>query len=112
MKTRLSRLSEEERAEALLLIGTLEAPAIGDKNTLMARFGKLIAKADSYDPLTYDSEVLQCHYDIYRNVWNEASELRSNGGLLELGKKIQCPVIAIHVSYDPHPVRSYFLRID
>ena len=61
MKKRLSRLSEEDRAEALLLIETLEDPAIGDKNTLMARFGKLISKADSYDPLPYDSEVLQYH---------------------------------------------------
>ena len=106
MKTRLSRLSEEDRAEALLLIETLEDPAIGDKNTLMARFGKLISKADSYDPLPYDSEVLQYHYDIYRNVWNEASELRSKGELSELGKKIQCPVVAIHGSYDPHPAEG------
>jgi len=95
MKTRLSRLSEEDRAEALLLIGNLEDSAIGDKNTLMARFGKLISKADSYDPLPYDSVVL-----------HEASELRSNGELLGLGKKIQCPVIAIHGSYDPHPAEG------
>ncbi len=87
MKTRLSRFSEEDRAEALLLIGTLEDPAIGGEDTLMARFEKLISKADSYDPLPYDSEVLQCHYDIYRNVWNEASELRSNGELWSLARK-------------------------
>jgi len=103
MKTRLSRLDEEGRAEALSLMETLNDPAIGDKNTPMARLGKLISKADSYDPLPYDSEMLECQYDIYQNVWKQASELRSSGELLELGKRMQCPVVAIHGDYDPHP---------
>ena len=102
MKTRLSRLGEEGRAEALSLMETLNDPAIGDKNTPLARLGMLISEADSYDPLPYDSEVLECQYDIYQNVWKQASELRSSGKLLELGKKIQCPVVAIHGDYDPH----------
>jgi len=33
----------------------------------------------------------------------EASQLRSGGELLNLGKKIRCPVVAIHGDYDPHP---------
>ena len=102
MQTRLGRLSEEERAEAISLMETLTDTATGDKDTLMARLGKSISKADSYDPLPYDSEVLECQYDIYRNVWKQARELRSSGKLLELGKKIQCPVVAIHGDYDPH----------
>ena len=102
IETRLSRLSEEGKTEALSLIETLNDPAIGDKNTPLARLGKLIGEADSYDPLPYDSEVLECQYDIYQNVWKQASELRSSGKLLELGKKIQCPVVAIHGDYDPH----------
>jgi len=102
MKTRLSRLREEEREEALSLLETLNAPAIEDKNTLMARFGKLISKADSYNPLPLDSEILECQYDIYQSVWEQARELRSSGKLLELGKRIQCPVVAIHGDYDPH----------
>jgi len=36
-------------------------------------------------------------------VWNEASRLRQSGKLLEFGKHIQCPVVAIHGDYDPHP---------
>ena len=54
-------------------------------------------------PLPYDDEVLECQYDIYQNVWKQAEELRSSGKLLQLGKKIQCPVVAIHGDYDPHP---------
>ena len=102
MKTRLSRLSQEEKAEALLLIKTLNDPTIGDKNTPMARLGKLISKADSNDPLPHKSEILECQYDIYQNVWEQARKLRSSGKLLELGKKIQCPVVAIQGDYDPH----------
>ena len=106
MKTRLGRLSEDERAEALSLMETLNDPAIRDKNTSMAQLGKLIAKADSYDPLPYDSEVLECQHDIYQNVWGQARELRNSGKLLELGKNIQCPVVAIHGDYDPHPAEG------
>ena len=103
MSTRLSRLSEGEKAEALSLMDTLNDPCIEDKNTPMARLGKLISKADSYDPLPHDSEILECQYDIYQSVWGQASKLRSSGKLLELGKRIQCPVVAIHGDYDPHP---------
>ena len=103
MGIRLSRLSEDERAEALSLMDTLNNPATSDKNTPLAQLGKLIAKADSYDPLTLDSEVLECQYDIYQNVWKQAKELRSSGKLLELGRNIQCPVVAIHGDYDSHP---------
>ena len=68
----------------------------------MAQLGKLISKADSYDPLPYDSEVLEYQYDIYKNVWKQASDLRSKGELSRLGKNIQCPVVTIQGDYDPH----------
>jgi pimeloyl-ACP methyl ester carboxylesterase len=106
MKTRLNRLSEEDRAKALLLIHSLEDPVMEDKGDLLMRLGKLISKADSYDPIPYKSYVLGCRYDIYKNIWEQASELRSNGGLLEYGKKIQCPVVAIHGEFDPHPAEG------
>ena len=102
MKIRLSRLGGEEREEALSLTETLGNPDVEDKNTPMARLGELIARADSYDPLPHDSEILEYRYDIYRSVWDQARELRSSGRLLELGKGIQCPVVAIHGDYDPH----------
>ncbi len=101
--TRLIRLDEEERIEVLSLIETLNNPATEDKNTLMARFSQLMLKADSYDPLPHDSELLECQYDINRNVSREAEKLRSSGELLRMGKKIQCPVLAIHGAFDPHP---------
>jgi len=102
MKTRLDRLSEGERDEALALMEALNDPAVNDRNTPFARLGELISRADSYDPLPHDSEILEYRYDIYQGVWEQASELRSSGKLLRLGERIQCPVVAIHGDYDPH----------
>ena len=102
-ETRLSRLSEEDRREARSLMETLNDPAVGDKNTPMAQLGKLFTRADAYNPLTLDTEDLEVQYHIYQNVWNDAVALRSSGELLKLGKQIQCPMVAIHGDYDPHP---------
>ena len=101
--TRLSRLSEEERVEVLSLTETLNTPVTGDKNAALARLGELMARADSYDPLPHESEVLAYQYDTYRSVWEQARELRKQDEFLELGKQIRCPVVAIHGDYDPHP---------
>ena len=103
MQTRLSRLSIEEKAEVLSLMEALTDPARGDKNLSLARFGKLISKADSYDPLPHKSEGLECQYDVYQNIGEQAQKLRKSGELLGYGKKIQLPVVAIHGDYDPHP---------
>jgi pimeloyl-ACP methyl ester carboxylesterase len=102
-QTRLSRLSAEEREQALSLMQSLNDPAIQDKNTPLARLGKLLSRADAYDPLPHGDEILECRYDIYQGVWEQASELRSSGKILNLGKRIKCPVVAIHGDYDPHP---------
>ena len=102
MKTRLSRLNEKDRSEVHTLGKTLDDPAVSDKNMSFARLGKLISRADSYDPLPQNNEVPECQYNIYQSVWPDASKLRSSGKLLELGKQIQCPVVAIHGDYDPH----------
>ncbi|MFZ3386719.1 MAG: alpha/beta hydrolase [Candidatus Hydromicrobium sp.] len=103
METRLSRLDTEERSEIQTLIESLNDSSIEDKNTLMSRLGRLMFKSDSYNPLPYRNEVLEYYYHIFRSVWKDAEELRASGELLKLGKQIQCPVVAIHGDYDPHP---------
>jgi len=103
METRLSRLDTEERSEIQTLIESLNDSSIEDKNTLMSRLGRLMFKSDSYNPLPYRNEVLEYQYHIFRSVWKDAEKLRASGELLKLGKQIQCPVVAIHGDYDPHP---------
>ena len=102
MTTRLSHLSEEDREEILSLMVSFSNPASKDMNKLMARFGELMTKADSYSLLPGDIEVLETSYDINQTVWRQAEELRNSGELLEMGKEIECPVLAIHGDYDPH----------
>jgi len=67
------------------------------------RFGELMNKADSFSPLPDVTGGLESNPDIYQKVWTEAGKMRSSGELLQLGNKIQCPVVAIHGDYDPHP---------
>jgi len=102
MNTRLTRLSEKERGEIRSLMKNFNTPSCRYKNAVLSRFGVLISKADSYDPLPLENEILECNYIISKKVWEQASALRRNGKLLELGEKIQCPVVAIHGDYDPH----------
>jgi len=106
MKTRLGRLSKDEKRELLKLMKTLKDPTIQDKNMVLKKFSKLISKADSYDPLKSGSEEIDCNFQVYHSVWKDAEDLRRSEKLLKLGKKIQCPVIAIHGEYDPHPYKG------
>jgi pimeloyl-ACP methyl ester carboxylesterase len=106
LKTRLNRLSEEERREVISLQEVLDDPAVESNSAAFARFGALFSKADAYDPIIDESEPIDCQVDIFQNVWKEASELRRSGLLLELGKQIECPVVAIHGDYDPHPAEG------
>ena len=103
METRLSRLGRQAGSEVASLMTALEDPSTPDKNALFSRLGRLMSESDTYDPLFKGSEILEYRYDIYKGVWPQAAELRRSGGLLELGERIRCPVVAIHGDYDPHP---------
>ncbi len=97
MKTRLSRLTEEEQ---------YDVEALKDKNNSWAQLTKYLPKMDSYCPLPHHNDVIDFQFNIYESVWPEAAALRKSGKLLELGKHIQCPVVAIHGDYDPHPAEG------
>lgn len=103
MTTRIDRLSEQDRIQVFSITESLNHTATKDKNDLMEQIGDLMLKADAYDPILGETDIIECQYDVYQSVWEQASKLRKEGRLLELGKKIQCPVVAIHGDYDPHP---------
>jgi pimeloyl-ACP methyl ester carboxylesterase len=68
--------------------------------------GLLASIADTYDPILNLSEaydMISTKGDVFQSVWTTAAEWRRNGKLLELGQHIQCPVVAFHGDYDPHP---------
>ncbi|MEE8583140.1 MAG: alpha/beta hydrolase [Dehalococcoidales bacterium] len=103
MDTRLNRLGQRAGRKVVSTMAALEDPTTPDKGGLFALMGKLMTKADSYDPLPRSDEVLEYRHDIYKGVWPQAAELRRSCVLLELGRRIRCPVVAIHGDYDPHP---------
>ncbi|MHB8119740.1 MAG: alpha/beta fold hydrolase [Methanothrix sp.] len=116
MQTRLSRLNEKEGSQVRSIFAILDEQDHGDydnKERALARMGELLSKTDAFDPInpidtngcksTEMDAITSCHADIYQSVWKEASHLRQTGELLQLGKKILCPVIAIHGDWDPHP---------
>jgi pimeloyl-ACP methyl ester carboxylesterase len=106
-KTRLDRLDAEAKREVYSLVKDLNDDVVSDKkNKLLARLGELFTKADAYDAITLDTEVLEVRFDIHEGVWSDAMKLRGSGELLKLGKKIKCPVVAIHGDYDPHPAEG------
>jgi pimeloyl-ACP methyl ester carboxylesterase len=129
MQTRLSRMNEMDRGRVESILATLQRPG-GDgrdkdrdrdrggvKDSLLAELGELIGRADAFDPLELPLEESDrpkvnveakesCRADIFASVWKEAALLRQSGELLELGRRIVCPVTAIHGDWDPHPYRG------
>ena len=102
-KVRLNRLNEVERGEAQFLIEALAQSGVKGKNRFFGRLGELLTKADAFNPSTLDTEVIETQYDLHQSVWSDVVKSRNSGELLKLGKKIRCPVAAIHGDYDPHP---------
>jgi pimeloyl-ACP methyl ester carboxylesterase len=131
METRLSRLSRLEGDEVRCILAALEdwndevdRVKEQEKKEALARMGELFRRTDAFDLIECgsnefefdmiaddsgsfepgcDGSIVECDPDIYQAVWREASVLRQTGELLELCKKVQCPVIAIHGKFDPHP---------
>lgn len=106
MTTRLSRLSDEEKGKFNSIVENLDKLNRAGKDKAFSQIGKILDKADCHKPISHKSEVLKVQYKIYDKVWKEASILRESGKLLKLGKLIQCPVVAIHGDYDPHPAEG------
>ena len=109
--TRLSRLSEADREEANRLLEIFRKPSSNRNNGDFARLGALFSRAGAYDPLPEEPLAVDFSLDIYKRVWKEATELRRSGKLLDLGKKIRAPVVAIHGDYDAHPFEGVKLPL-
>lgn len=99
----LNRLSHEDRGTLTALLKKLDDPLTTDKDALFRQCGDLLARCDSFDPISHASEGIACQYEIYKSVWSDAERLRLQGNLLSYGRHITCPVVAIHGDYDPHP---------
>jgi pimeloyl-ACP methyl ester carboxylesterase len=105
LPTRLARLDEDERRAATAALAALEDRSLDEatRTAELARLDALFTKADGYDLLSLDVGVEADLPDVYERVWAEVRPLRASGELVELGRRIRCPVFAIHGDHDPHP---------
>lgn len=106
LETRLTRLPDNERDEALTLMKYLNNPSTCPSQADLARFGDLMALADSVDPLPAKPAGLELMVAVHRQVWDEASALRGSGYFLKKVRSLTCPVVVLHGACDPHPVRG------
>jgi pimeloyl-ACP methyl ester carboxylesterase len=102
---RLSRLEDESKQEAMDIIKWMNN-ATADDPIRMKRFSELMEKADFYDCDPMDEQETEFQYEVFQSVWREAFQMCRLGELMEFGKKIKCPVIAIHGNYDTHPAQG------
>ncbi|MGC9522852.1 MAG: alpha/beta fold hydrolase [Anaerolineae bacterium] len=104
----MSRLTNAEREEFARVVVALGDPAAADKDTLLARLGALSARTDTFEalPPADEADAIGPRGDVFQGVWATAAELRRSGALLALGRRIACPVVAIHGDYDPHPAEG------
>ncbi|MCF8061302.1 MAG: alpha/beta hydrolase [Deltaproteobacteria bacterium] len=103
---RFSRLRPEEQTEAGRLMDVMDHPGAGEADAAFARLGKLLERADAFDPVPGAAEPIRPRLELFQRVWPEAAEMRKSGALLELGAQIACPVVAIHGDHDPHPAEG------
>ena len=103
---RVSRLTPDERIELDALVCALRDSKTTGKTRLFARMGELFTRTDAFDPITLETETLRCDHHIFNAVWPEVETLREEGTLLKWGAKVECPVLAIHGDYDPHPYKA------
>jgi len=105
-ETRLSRLTQAEREEYDAIIALLNDPKGEGKSEKFTRLGQLVVKTDRFDALDvpYTRPNLGAAAENqFHEMLNEAQEMRTDGRLLAFANQIQCPVVAIHGDYDPHP---------
>jgi pimeloyl-ACP methyl ester carboxylesterase len=105
-KTRLKRLSEKDVAELNKLKEELNNADIKNKKEIFKKFGELSSKADYFKPISFPNDILDYQPDIFQTVMREALYLRKSGKLLKMAGRVNCPVVAIHGDYDPHPFKG------
>jgi pimeloyl-ACP methyl ester carboxylesterase len=101
--SRTNRLTDEENVRVSDLMALICNPNYNDRKNALSEFGKLMSKADSYEPICLEDEILDFQPEVYQNCMQEVRLLRKSKELLEMAARIEYPVVAIHGEYDPHP---------
>lgn len=104
---RRSRMTEVQQKKYDECLYQLQQDDIVDTEKIGKELGLICRSTDMYDPLPEDetyNDSVEFKPDIFAKVWPEAAALRKSGELLERVRRVACPVVVIHGTYDPHPV--------
>ncbi|MGM0367634.1 MAG: alpha/beta fold hydrolase [Actinomycetota bacterium] len=104
-RIRLARMDREQKDEFRWLGQALRDPEVANKDKIFARYGELFDRIDSYERLAVKA-IHKGQFRIFESIWQEASNLRRKGRLIEYGKNIKVPVSIIHGDYDPTPYQG------
>ncbi|MFW6072148.1 MAG: alpha/beta fold hydrolase [Thermoplasmatota archaeon] len=103
MDRRLERLNDEEKEELFELFEALSNSSKIQNENVIGKLYRLMDKTDSYELIDHKNEMIEFQQKVYQKVWDEAKELRHDEKLIEYARGLDCPVVAIHGAYDPHP---------
>lgn len=104
---RRSRLSGSEAADADRMASLMNDSRAEVRNEAMANIAEMFSRIDAFDLIAEEAENKVFYdADIFKNVWPQGAALRKSGALLNIGRSISCPVLAIHGDYDPHPAEG------
>ncbi|MBD3402577.1 alpha/beta fold hydrolase [candidate division GN15 bacterium] len=107
MPRRLERLSADDRRRCEELDAAMKSAGEAGRDQIAAEWGKLLSRADQYDPLPDVSEPIEVQYDVLKAVWADFVALRDTPGALEREfSRISAPVLVLHGEYDPHPIEG------
>jgi pimeloyl-ACP methyl ester carboxylesterase len=110
-----NRLTEEERAEFNFLEKFIWDRVEEDKNPSLGQLFQLFTKGDSVDFMPDDDTIPVAQLDINIAVGLEMRKILTDGILLEIGRQIVCPVVAIHGADDlrcpAEEVREPLMRV-
>ena len=101
---RRARMSPALRAELDALDRIIRAD---DATAAAAAFGEVadrLLAVDHVAPMTDHLEVISHQPAVFRSVWQEVEQRRSQGALLDPRRRVRCPVVVIHGDHDPHPL--------
>ncbi|SYZ73429.1 putative hydrolase [Candidatus Zixiibacteriota bacterium] len=104
---RAGRLDDKSRQRYFEIKKLLGNVSDRQKLVLFEEWGRLCSRADMFDPVTTDLEVIEVQSEINNMVWSDFKAMRDNPGCLRrLFTAVNIPVIVIHGDYDPHPIEG------
>ena len=105
---RFERMNAADRQKVRLWTRELQDITNDHRDEILLEIGLSYEKADTFIPLQDVKNDIEFDANIYRQIWPQATQWRREGRLLDLREKIQCPVVALHGDYDPHPAQGVF----